>query len=240
MIALLHIIGASRTDPMFYGNYYEFCAIIVNLLALAHCWHMRGRWDTLKIFGIGMFYGLVLENGGPMEFPDLGFEGYFWEDNYNLYLFEFFGHGHRFSAVPIATHLGWSMVFYTAVLFWEQICKAWPKLKEHVFLSAFVITLSGLLFDLPFDILATRFHWWVWNERFLNVWFGVPLVNYLAWFWAVGTFGWFWVWFHNKEGWDDKKIAFYLFLCMPWFWVIDGIGFNTTKFLADLAGWIYL
>ncbi|MHA1340730.1 MAG: hypothetical protein ACTSRZ_11425 [Promethearchaeota archaeon] len=158
---MINILLVEKDAPMFLGVFYEFSAICISLLSLAHCYSKRGKWTTIKIFIIGMIYGLVLENGGPMIAPQFGFEGYFWEENYKLYLFEFFGYGIRISKVPIATHLGWPMVFYIAVIFWERICQAFPSIKNHLVISGVVISSSGLLFDLPFDIIATRFNWWV-------------------------------------------------------------------------------
>lgn len=54
------------------GLVYEFFAIALSLITLLHCYKKRGKWDTIKIYVIGMLYGLVLENGGPMEIPFLG------------------------------------------------------------------------------------------------------------------------------------------------------------------------
>jgi uncharacterized membrane protein len=102
-----------------------------------------------------------------------------------------------------------------------------------------IITSSGLLFDLPFDILATRFHWWVWNTNLLPIWFGVPLLNYLAWFWAIVMFGWFWVYFHNKPGWDGKKVAKWLAISVPIIILADVACFNASKFLLAAMGLIY-
>ena len=226
-------------DAMFGGVLYEISAIITSIVVLIHCYSTRGKWDTIKIYVIGLIYGMVLENGGPMQIPALGMTGYFWESHYNLYLFEFFGFGIRLSQVPLATQLGWPMMFYIAVTFWEQICKAFPGLKRHVIISGLIIAASGLLFDLPFDILATRFHWWVWDTDLLPIWFGVPLVNYLAWFWAVVMFGWFWVFLHNKQGWSDKKIILVLILLGPVIILADLACFTVSKFAFAAMGLIY-
>jgi len=204
---------------------------------------MRGKYDTIKIYLIGMIYGLILENGGPLILPQFGFEGFFWENNYKLYLFEFFGYGIRISKVPIATHLGWPMVFYIAIIFWEQICRAFPKIKHHTIISGLIISSSGLMFDLPFDIIATRFNWWVWNENLLPLWFGVPLVNYLAWFWAVFMFGYFWTVLHNKKeknNWSESKLTKNLAIVVPLIWILDTIGFVLSKELFNLFGLIYI
>ncbi|HME52614.1 MAG TPA: carotenoid biosynthesis protein [Candidatus Lokiarchaeia archaeon] len=226
-------------DAMFQGLFYEISALIASVVGLIHCYSKRGKWDTIKIYVIGLVYGMILENGGPAQIPALGLTGYFWESHYNMYLFEFFGYGVRLSQVPLATQLGWPMMFYLAVTFWEQICKAFPGIKRHVIISGLIISSSGLMFDLPFDILASRFHWWVWNADLLPVWFGVPLINYLAWFWAVVMFGWFWVYFHNKQGWNDKKITKMLLLSVPIIILADVVCFNLSKIALAAMGLIY-
>ncbi|MFX0098828.1 MAG: hypothetical protein ACFFCS_04545 [Candidatus Hodarchaeota archaeon] len=233
----------AKPDPipdMHGGIVYELFAIAISLITMLHCYKKRGKWDTIKIYVIGMLYGLVLENGGPMEIPFLGLTGYFWEENFQIYLFEFFGYGYRVSLVPMATHLGWPMVFYLAVVFWEQIYKAFPKIKQRIIISGLIMTSSGLLFDLAVDVIAARFNWWVWNDNLLPIWFGVPLINYLAWFWAVMMFGWFWAWFHNKPDWDDKKITKWLAICVPTMWLLDTVGFMSSKLLLDLLGLIHV
>ncbi len=226
--------------PMNNGVLNEFSSIVVCIIVLFHCYKFRGKSDTIKIFVVGMIYGLVLENGGPMIIPELGLEGYFWEENYKIYLFEFFGYGFRLSKVPVATHLGWSMVFYLAIVFWERITSAYPVIKKKIIFSALIISSSGLLFDLAIDIIATRNNWWVWSENLLPIWFGVPLVNFIAWFWAVFIFGLFWVYIENRNDWHEKKKIKMLALFVPAMWLIDAACFSFSKYIFDLLGLIYV
>jgi hypothetical protein len=234
------ILAVAPDAPMFQGVVYEFSAIALSIVTAIHCYTKRGKWDTIRIFGVGMLYGLVLENGGPMHLPAFGFNGYFYEENYKLYLFEFFGHGKRLSLVPLCTHTGWPVVFYTAVLFWERIGSAFPSVRGRVWLSSLIITFSGLLFDLNFDIQATRFNWWVWHERYLPLWFGVPLINYIAWFWAVVVFGWVWVWLRNKPHLTERQFTLYLLASLPLLWLIALIGVTATQWLVDAGGLLYV
>jgi len=234
------MIPAASDVPMNFGVYYELSAILISLVFLIHCYQKQGKWIAIKIFAVGLVYGIVLENGGPLKIPQLGLEGYFWEENYRLYLFQFFGHGYRLSQVPVATQVGWPMVFYVAYLLWDQICRAFPKVRERILLSGLIMASSGLLFDLPFDILATRFRWWVWSSNLKPIWFGVPLVNYVAWFWAVAVFGCFWVYFQNKEHWDDRTKTNKLMLFLPVMWILDIVGFMATEFILDALGLIYV
>lgn len=248
--------------PMFNGLVYEFSALALAVVVIVHCYTTRGKWDALIVYVVGLLYGLVLENGGPLQIPELGFEGYFWEENYQIYLFEFFGHGIRLSQVPLVTVIGWPQVFYTAVIFYEQVAKVSPRVQNSAFLAGLTISASGLLTDLAFDVLATRFNWWVWNEAFLQLWFGVPLMNFIAWFWAVAMFGWFWAYFHRKEeilgqaGWKNaswrvnlgekkyrekkRQITKRLAACLPLMWVLDTIGVMATKEIVTWLGFMYL
>lgn len=234
---------------MFQGEFWEAFNLALWVIMLIYSIKTLGKWTTIKIFLIGMIYGLVLENGGPMSVPALGFEGYFWENNYKLYLFEFFGYGIRISSVPMATHLGWSNVFLICYLFYEQIARAFPKIREGLkatLIGGLIMTTSGLLLDLQLDPIATRFRWWVWNTDLLPVWFGVPLINYVAWFWAVFTFGAGWVYVHqfqkNKDGspLSEKQQALWLVYLMVPMWVFDTFCVMATKGILNLLGVMYI
>jgi hypothetical protein len=87
--------------------------------------------------------------------------------------------------------------------------------------------------------LATRFHWRVWNTDLHPIWFGVPFINYLAWFWAVVMFGWFWVFIHNKQSWDAKKLTKMLALSVPMIIIADIVCFNVSKIAFAAMGLIY-
>ncbi len=235
--------------PMHFGVFWEFFNLSLWVIMFTYCYKTFGKYTTIKIFGIGMIYGMVLENGGPIVVPELGFEGYFWEETYILYLFEIGGVGYRVSKVPLATHLGWCNVFFISYIFYEQIARAFPTIREgkvkSVIYGFLIITSSGLMRDLMLDPIATRFRWWTWNQNLLPVWFGVPLINYIAWFWAVGVFGATWVWLHQQKGKDgfllsEKEQTKLLFYMLPVMWVVDTIGVMITKAIFDSFGLIYV
>lgn len=226
-------------DPMWFGGRYELVNLIVISIMFVHCLYYRGKWDTLKIFVIGMLYGLFLENSGTMYIPGIS-AGFFYERNYNLYLFEFFGVGYRLSQVPLVTHMGWALIFYVSLMFWEKIAEAFPKIRNNVVLGGLIISASGLLIDLQVDIFATRFNWWVWNTAYAPMWFGVPLINYIAWFTAVGVFGGLWVWIHSRHAdWSKKKQTIRLLLLLPIVVIVDGVVFFALQELFGLAGIIW-
>jgi hypothetical protein len=239
--------------PMFLGSFWEFLNIVVWICMFTFSLKYHGKWPTLKIFGVGLIYGMVLENGGPLIIPQLGFEGFFWEETYNIYLFEFFGHGYRLSKVPLATHLGWTNVFFLGYCIYEKMAAAFPKIQEgkikSILWGFIIMTMSGWMRDLQLDPIATRFRWWVWNEHLRPVWFGVPIVNYIAWFWAVGVFGAIYVAINtftlqkypelDKESLEPIRTK-WLFYSLPIMWVVDVIGVMMTIAIVTSMGLMYI
>ncbi len=124
---MLNLLFSTCSAPMNGGTFYEFSQFVWFIIFLIHCYKTHGKWPTIQIFVIGMIYGLILENGGPIQIPSLGFPGFFFENCYNIYLFQIFGYGIRVSLVPLATQLGWPYVFYICILFWEKVCELFPK-----------------------------------------------------------------------------------------------------------------
>ncbi len=227
-------------DPMWFGVQYEIINLIATAILLIHCLYYRGKWVTIKIFVVGMLYGIFLENAGAVIIPGIS-KGFFYEQNYQLYLFEFFGIGIRISQVPLTTHFAWSGIFYLSLCFWDKITEVFPKTRKNIILGGLIISASGLLIDLQLDVVATRFYWWVWNTDLKSLWFGVPLTNYIAWFTAVGVFGAFWVWHHEYyEAWDQKKQTWRLLWLMPVIIAIDGCVFFGIQGLFNLLGLIYV
>lgn len=254
---MLSLLFVARDAPMFQADPFEIFQLSWFAILFIHSMKTRGKWITLQIFLIGMIYGLVLENGGPMQIPFLGLSGYFYEDNWNLYLFEFFGYGIRLSLVPLVTHLGWCNVFYVSVFFWEKILVLWPQLKSRPFICGLIFSISGLLHDMQMDVVATRFNWWVWNENLSQFFFGVPLVNYIAWFCAVYWFGVLWAYAYSPEFLIKQKLPTapstpaekeliekrrtkFITLSVPFLWVIDLIMFLIIFNVSALLGWIYV
>ncbi len=224
---------------MWLGDFFEYSNLIWVAIFFVHCLYYRGKWDTLKIFLIGMLYGLFLENSGVIFVPPIS-AGFFYEQNYHFYLFEFFGVGIRISQVPFATHLGWCNIFYISLTFWEKIAEAFPKIRKNIVLGGTIMAASGLLLDLQLDIVASQFYWWVWNTAYKPLWFGVPLNNYIAWFTAVGIFGAFWVWHHEyHKDWTQKKSTWRLFWLMPIIIAVDGVLFFAIQGLLGWAGLIW-
>ena len=231
-------VPSTVNSPMWFGSFYEISNLILFFIFFLHCLYYRGKWDTLKIFVIGAIYGVLLENSGGSIIPGIS-QGYFYEQNYNFYLFEFFGIGFRISQVPLTTHLAWCFFFYISLAFWEKITQVFPKIRNNILLGVLIFASSGLLLDLQLDIVATRFYWWVWNDSLNPIWFGVPLTNYIAWFAAIGVFGGFWVWLHTRhDDWEPKKQAKYLCFLLPVIMGVDALVFFGIQGIFTTAGWI--
>lgn len=149
---------------------YEISVFIEFILILLHArtWLRKADWSW--IFGITLVFGVILENGGI-------FMGFFREEGYFLYL--------PGLPAPAATMLGWVNVLYCGFFAVERIL---PGMKPVW--RGLVCTGIALSMDIPFDPVATRLSWWVWNrELTLSIW-GVPAVNYVAWFWALFPYAW--------------------------------------------------
>lgn len=240
-----------NSSYMHFGAFWEIFNISMFIILLIYCYMKYGKYMAIKIYLIGMIYGLVLENAGPLYIPELGLHGYFWEHHYMFYFFQInigdLSTGIRLSQVPIATHFGWSNVFFISYIWYEQMVKAYPELIEGkikpILFGFLIMTTSGLLRDLHLDPIATRFKWWIWNENLYEAWYGVPLINYNAWFWAVGCFGAFWVWVHRRQKngslLSEKEQTILLAKCLPLIWFADFIFGMTATEIFNLFGLVW-
>jgi uncharacterized membrane protein len=141
-------------------------------------WHAarKQRGHVLLFFGVGLFYGACLENGGILM-------GYFHETKLDITRVPPF-------VAPVATMVGWCVVLYMATF------AVW-KLRGHIGLLRRSPVLSGLLvatlatmLDLHIDPLATAVGCWVWDAGLPPFWHGVPLTNFVAWMAALFPFAW--------------------------------------------------
>jgi len=149
--------------------FFEISILVWVLLLAAHCYRVYGRLQTLKFFGVGIVYGSMLENTGI-------FMDCFWENGYQWYL--------PWLRAPLATMLGWSAAFYASTCAANTIVRT----KQRWWLRGLVATAVSLGLDGQLDPVATANGWWEWHPT-LNDWFyGVPLLNYVAWFFACVVF----------------------------------------------------
>jgi hypothetical protein len=162
---------------------FETSAIIEFIIFALHGRIWLKGWDWIWIFVVTLIFGAILENGGI-------FMGFFKEEGYRIYVF---GLG-----APIATVLGWVNVLYCGFFVVEQVL---PEMRP-VF-KGLVCAGIALAMDIPFDPVATRLAWWVWNGKLsMSIW-DVPVVNYVAWFWAMFPYAWCYYRVRGIEGMEE-------------------------------------
>lgn len=152
----------------------EATTYVAYLLLATHCLITRGRASTAILFGAATLYGFVLESSGVSL-------GFFAEPGYDHYL--------PFLAAPLMTMLDWSTIFYPCVVIVELLAQRWPGLQRTVVARALLVAGAGLALDIQLDPVATRLGLWHWHPLLQPFFVGVPLVNFVAWFWAMFGFG---------------------------------------------------
>ena len=145
---------------------FEVTSLVGFALLAAHA--ARETRTFAMLFGTGLIYGLVLENGGVAL-------GFFSEPGYVLHL--------PGLPAPLATGLGWCQVFYPL---WWVVRRAAPGAAPGA--SALLTMGLALAFDLQLDPLATTAGFWSWHPTLPEAVRGVPWVNFCAWAAAVLPF----------------------------------------------------
>lgn len=154
--------------------WFEVTQIIWYVLFFIHTLAKRGWAGIVLFWGVALFYGVFLENIGI-------FAEFFYEDNFRLYL--------PYLPAPICTMFGWVMVMYVCFYIAEGFREMLPRLNWTPLKTAFLTTAVALALDSQLDPLASLSGiWWRWNEHLTGIWFGVPMINYVAWFSAVLPF----------------------------------------------------
>jgi uncharacterized membrane protein len=183
---------------------YEMSAIIVFIILIIHGRTWLKRKDWAWIFALTMAYGIILENGGILM-------GFFREDGYLIYL--------PFLPAPVATVIGWVSVLYCAYFIVEKVL---PVMRP--IFRGLVVTGIGLALDISFDPVATAMGWWTWNNTLrMSIW-GVPVVNYVAWFWALFPYSWCYYRVRGEVRISEKKKLALNFLLLPAILAVDMCG----------------
>lgn len=186
---------------------YEFSALAQFVLLLIHARTWFKPWDWVWVFGVTLFFGIILENGGIIL-------GVFSEPGYLFYV--------PGLPAPVATALGWANVLYCAFFAVERILPHMAPVGRGL-----VCALIGLSLDVLFDPVATRLGWWVWNPALeVKIW-EVPIINFIAWFWALFPYAAVYYWVRGMGKYGEGGKVFYL---MGWFPVI-----LTAEFLGVIA-----
>ncbi len=196
---------------------YEFSALAQFGLLLVHARTWFKPWDWVWIFGVTLFFGMILENGGIIL-------GVFSEPGYLLYL--------PGLPAPLATALGWVNVLYCAFFAVERIL---PNMSPYG--RGLVCALIGLSLDVVFDPVATRLGWWVWAPSLeVKIW-EVPIINFIAWFWALFPYVTVYYWVRGMENYGEGRKVIYLVGGFPVILLGEFLGVITNLALAgDWAG----
>jgi uncharacterized membrane protein len=194
---------------------YELSNFAWVALLLVHAVR-HNKTVALLCFGVGLFYGACLENGGIL----LGF----------------FSETHLRTSVPplvapVATMVGWSLVLYMA-MFVVRGLRSWlPWLRRSPLLSALAVAAAAVLLDLQIDPIATAIRCWVWDPSLPPFFHGVPLVNFVAWVCALFPFAYCmfryqqWAGIHDRDAWTPRQF---------------GIAFASVPAVLALAALIFL
>ena len=153
---------------------YEWSNFAWAALLIWHLWS-HDRSHVALFFGVGLLYGMVLENGGIVL-------GFFHETNLTDTMVRPF-------VAPVATMIGWSVVLAMAGFITWELRQRVPWLQRSAALSALALGAFATFLDLQIDPLATAVGCWVWHESLPGWFHGVPLVNFLAWMCALVPFG---------------------------------------------------
>ncbi len=170
---------------------YEFSALAQFVLLVVHARGWFTREDWIWVFGVTLAFGMILENGGIVL-------GFFSEPGYLLYL--------PGIPAPLATALGWANVLYCAFFAVERLLPEMGPLWRGL-----VCAVIGLSLDIPFDPVATRLGWWVWDPSLSVMIWKVPVVNFIAWFWALFPYAAFYYRVRGMEKYrEGRKVGYFV------------------------------
>jgi uncharacterized membrane protein len=194
----------------------EIIKAALTSIFVIHCLRFKGKHAALAYFLVGGCYGFILENSGWVL-------GYFSHSGYMLQIEPL---------APFVAVLGWTTVFYVSDLIAREIAKKIPKLKSSPFLMALIVASIAVSFDLQVDPTATALRMWEWNESLTLRFLGVPVINWVAWFWAVFPFAYFLHLLEKKrEISDDMKLKWFI-ISVPCMLIIEFVGVVGTMFIV--------
>jgi hypothetical protein len=178
---------------------FELTGIPLLILLFIHGFSGMKRRDIIYFFVITFIYGITMENDGIRL-------GFFFEENYHFYLFGF--------PAPVITMFSWTGVFYASYFIYRKIEKLNEKVLGNIAAGALIMALSALFWDLSIDPVASSEHvvFWEWSSLFDQSFsfMGVPLINFVSWFWEVFTYSAALLYFLKKDysGW--KAYAYFI------------------------------
>jgi len=182
---------------------FEATAFVWTALLVVHLLLGRGRQALVLFFGVTFVFGLLLENAGIIF-------AFFSEPSFRIYLW--------FLPAPLCTMLGWCLAFTIVISVTDRLGEwvAWLSPSKGVWPRVGAATAMALCLDAQLDPLASMSGvLWKWNEQLPQVFFGVPLVNFAAWFGAVSVFSYFVFKVRSHDDWSPSRKNRELFLRVP-------------------------
>jgi hypothetical protein len=170
---------------------------------MIHLLLSRGRPALVLFFGAAFVFGLMLENAGIVF-------NFFSEPSFRIYLW--------FLPAPLCTMLGWSLAFTVVISVIDRLGEwlAWLAPSKSVWPRVGAATAMALCLDAQLDPLASLSGvLWRWNDLLPPAFFGVPVINFAAWFGAVSVFSYFVFKVRGREDWSPGRKNRELFLRVP-------------------------
>jgi len=186
---------------------YEYTQFLWLALMVLHAWFTRGAAQTVLFFGVCFLYGMGLENMGIII-------GFFGESQYQLYL----GLSPSvYLPAPVATQVGWCIMFYISIRIAEYVGGKLPWLRKRPLGLALLTAFIAVTIDLQIDPLASLSGlWWRWDHR-LPAWFlGVPFLNFVAWFTAFLPFSFAYFFYARQPQLTDWQRTYRILVRTPW------------------------
>ena len=194
----------TRDEIVFLYEHSQFFWVGIFII---HAWRTQGFQAVVTFFGVCLLYGLILENSGIIF-------GYFGESHYRYYLGV---NSSLYLPAPVATVLGWSIIFYVSVWMARAIAQRFTSLSKSTLRMAFFTSLFATSLDFQIDPMASLAGTlWIWDPR-LPAWFlGVPFINFAAWFVAFFPFCIVYYHYSKQESLSPLQKNLRIFLWIPW------------------------
>jgi hypothetical protein len=140
---------------------FELLSYVLFAACAWHAWQ-HNRFGLAELI-FAVFYGVALEWVTLRQLEAYAY-GEFWL---------------MFDGAPLTIGVGWAIIMYSAMAFSDRL--AMPESARP-----FLDVLLALNIDLAMDTIAVRLGMWHWGALPLDQqWFGVPWVNFWAWFIVV-------------------------------------------------------
>lgn len=196
---------------------FLFSGVIIFII---HSLKYQGWRETVKIFGIGAIYAGWCESFGVGA-------GYFSEPGYLIYL--------PFVPAPLCTMLGWTTSYYISIFLANGIFRKFPRYQHNILLKSVIVGLIATFHDFQLDPVAVKSGWWIWSETYRDFFFEVPLLNFIAWFFAISTFAYAYLW-TGERNWPERKKLMTLVLSVPFLLLISGSLTLGVTFITNKLG----